>query len=137
MGIEKTRELPGRLEGVRRRIERWRQTRKVRSHIPDPLWVAAVRMARAYGVNRTAQTLRLDYYGLKKRVEQKTVVAAKATEAQGTARFVELAPFSSTGSCECSLELENVGGAKMRIQLKSITMPDLAAISQTFWNRQP
>ena len=137
MGIKTTRELPRRLEGVRRRIERWRQTRKVRSHIPDPLWVAAVRMARAYGVNRTAQTLRLDYYGLKKRVEQKTVVAAKATEAQGTARFVELAPFSSTGSCECSLELENVSGAKMRIQLKSITMPDLAAISQTFWNRQP
>jgi hypothetical protein len=94
-------------------------------------------MARAYGVNRTAQTLRLDYYGLKKRVEQKTVVAANATEAEGTTRFVELAPFSPAGSCECSLELENIGGAKMRIQLKSITMPDLAAISQTFWNRRP
>jgi hypothetical protein len=137
MDIEKTRELPRRLEGVRRRIERWRQTRKVRSRIPDRLWTAAVQMARAYGVNRTAQTLRLDYYGLKKRVEQKTIVAANATEAKSTSRFVELAPFSSAGPCECSLELENVGGAKMRIQLKSITMPDLAAISQTFWNRRP
>jgi hypothetical protein len=137
MKTKKTRELPRRLEGVRRRIERWRQTRKVRSRIPDQLWAAAVQMARAYGVNRTAQTLRLDYYGLKKRVEQKTVVAANATEAEGTTRFVELAPFSPAGSCECSLELENIGGAKMRIQLKSITMPDLAAISQTFWNRRP
>ena len=44
MGIKKTRELPGRLESVRRRIERWRQTRKVRSPIPDALWAAAVRM---------------------------------------------------------------------------------------------
>jgi hypothetical protein len=137
MDIEKTRKLPRRLEGVRRRIERWRQTRKFRSRIPDRLWAAAVQMARAYGVNRTAQTLRLDYYGLKKRVEQKTVGAANATEAKSTSRFVELAPFSSAGHCECSLELENVGGAKMRIQLKSITMPDLAAISQTFWNRRP
>jgi hypothetical protein len=137
MDIEKTRKLPRRLEGVRRRIERWRQTREVRSRIPDRLWAAAVQMARAYGVNRTAQTLRLDYYGLKKRVEQKTVGAANATEAKSTSRFVELAPFSSAGPCECSLELENVGGAKMRIQLKSITMPDLAAISQTFWNRRP
>ena len=137
MGIKKTRELPRRLEGVRQRIERWRQTCKVRSRIPDPLWAAAVRMARAYGVNRTAQTLRLDYYGLKKRVEQEAVVAANATEAKDTARFVELAPFTSAGSCECLLELENASGATMRIQLKSIAMPDLAALSQPFWNRQP
>jgi hypothetical protein len=35
------------------------------------------------------------------------------------------------------LELENVGGAKMRIQLKGVAVPDLAALSQSFWNRQP
>ena len=61
MGIKKTRELPGRLEGVRRRIERWRQTRKVRSPIPDSLWAAAVRMVNAYGMNRTARALRLSF----------------------------------------------------------------------------
>ena len=93
MGIKKTRELPGRLEGVRRRIERWRQTRKVRSPIPDSLWAAAVRMANAYGMNRTARALRLNYYGLKKRVERQAVAAAGASETKGAARFVELAPF--------------------------------------------
>jgi hypothetical protein len=36
-----------------------------------------------------------------------------------------------------TLELENAGGVKMRVQLRSTAMPDLAAISQTFWNRQP
>jgi hypothetical protein len=30
--------------------------------------------------------------------------------------------------------LENTNGAKMRIQLRSAAMPDLAAISQSFWN---
>ena len=137
MGIEKRQELPRRLEGIQRRIERWRRTCKVRSRIPDSLWAAAVRMVNAYGMNRTARALRLNYYGLKKRVEQQAVVAVNAKEAKGAARFVELAPFSSAGSCECLLELENVGGAKMRIQLKGIAMPDLAALSQSFWNRRP
>ncbi len=137
MGIKKTRELPGRLEGVRRRIEQWRQTRKVRSPIPDSLWAAAVRMVNAYGMNRTARALRLNYYGLKKRVERQAVAAAGASETKGTARFVELAPFSSVGGCECLLELENVSGAKMRVQLKGIAVPDLAALSQTFWNHRP
>ena len=99
-------------------------------------------MANAYGMNRTARALRLNYYGLKKRVEQQAVGTVGASETKdtatkGSARFIELAPFSSAGSCECLLELENVGGAKMRIQLKGIVMPDLAALSQSFWNRQP
>jgi hypothetical protein len=94
-------------------------------------------MVNAYGMNRTARALRLNYYGLKKRVEQQAVGAAGESETKGTARFVELAPFLSAGGCECLLELENANGATMRIQLKSIAMPDLAALSQTFWNRQP
>ena len=131
MGIKKTRELPHRLECVRRRIERWRQTRKVRSPIPDSLWAAAVTMTKTYGMNRTARTLRLNYYGLKKRVDQ------QGADAEGEVSFIELAPLPSTSVCECLLELEKVGGARMRIQLKSVAVPDLAAISQTFWNRQP
>jgi hypothetical protein len=31
------------------------------------------------------------------------------------------------------LELEKAGGAKMQIQLRSAAMPDMAAISQSFW----
>ena len=137
MGIKKTHELPRRLEGVRGRIERWRQTRKVRSPIPDSLWAAAVRMASAYGMNRTARVLRLNYYGLKKRVEQEAVGAVSAAETKNEPRFVELAPFSSVGGCECLLELEKAGGARMRIQLKGVAVPDLAALSQKFWNGRP
>ena len=33
------------LEAVRRRFERWRRTRSVRSAIPEPLWDSAVKMA--------------------------------------------------------------------------------------------
>jgi hypothetical protein len=95
-------------------------------------------MAGTYGISRTAHVLRVNYDALKRRLEKRTTVTtAGRLETKGSARFVELAPFSSTGSCECLLELENGGGAKMRIQLKSIAMPDLAALSQSFWNPRP
>jgi hypothetical protein len=48
--------------------------------------------------------------------------------------FVELVAPAPAGLCHCTLELENLAGAKMRIQLRSAAMPDLAAISQSFWN---
>ena len=50
------------------------------------------------------------------------------------AGFIELVSPASAGVCCCTLELENEGGGKMRIQLKSATMPDLAALSRSFWN---
>ena len=136
MGTKKTRDLPARLEGLRRRFERWRRTHKARSRIPEPLWGSAVRMAGTYGLNRTAKTLRLDYYVLKKRVKQDEVAIADPLE-KGAPTFLELVPSPSAGVCECTLDLENAGGAKMRVQLKSITMPDLAALSRSFWNHQP
>jgi hypothetical protein len=137
MGIKKTGELPRGLDSVWRRFERWRRTRKVRSPIPDTLWAAAVRMANVYGMNRTARALRLNYYGLKKRVEQQEGDAASAAGAKGEGLFIELAPLPSTSVCECLLELEKVGGARMRIQLKGVAMPDLAALSQVFWDGRP
>jgi hypothetical protein len=128
--------LPARLEGVRRRFERWRETRKNHSRIPDSLWASAAVMADTYGMSRTAHVLRVNYDALKKHVQQRMATAAGSLEAESSPSFVELTSFASAGSCECLLELEN-GGAKMRIQVKSIAMPDLAALSQSFWNRQP
>jgi hypothetical protein len=136
MGIKKTPCLPARLEGLRRRFERWRGTHRVRSRIPEPLWESAVKMAGMYGLNRTAKALRLDYYVLKKRVQHSGVAIADPPE-NGAATFLELTPPPSIGACECTLDLENASGARMRVQLKSIATPDLAALSQSFWNHQP
>jgi hypothetical protein len=76
MDARKTRDLPARLETLRRRFERWRRTRRVRSRIPEPLWVSAVKVAGTYGIHRTAKALRLDYYSLKERVEQTRAATA-------------------------------------------------------------
>jgi len=130
-------DFPARLEDVRRRFERWRQTHTPPSRIPDSLWAAAVKMAARYGLHRTASALRLDYYALRKHVTENEVAHAEPSEKGTAATFLELSPPAPSASCDCTLELEDARGAKMRVQVKGIAMPDLAAISQSFWNQRP
>jgi hypothetical protein len=132
MSTRRTPGLPARLEDVRQRFERWRRTRKVRSRIPEALWASAVEMAGTYGLHRTSKALRVNYYTLKKRVKREAT-AAGSSERDAVATFIELAPPTRVGSCECTLELEDADGATMRVHLKGITTPDLAALSRGFW----
>jgi len=141
MNTNKTHDIPVRLEGVRQRFEHWRGTHKARSRIPVGLWAAAVRVAGSYGLHRTSKTLRLDYYSLKERVEQQSAAALVPPKRIAATTFLELAPVTncsfatvSVDGCECTLELENSGGAKMRVHLKGNQVPDLAALSRSFWN---
>jgi hypothetical protein len=135
-------EVPARLENVRRRFEDWRQGHRARSRIPESLWASAVELGRAYGINRTARALRLDYYSLKKRVEtvrpattgHKTAVSSDDPEGPALATFVEVAALPSAIAGECILELEDAVGAKMRIHLKGHEMPDLTALARIFWS---
>ena len=139
MSTNKTRELPVRLRGVQQRFERWRQMREGRARIPEALWAAAVKMAHAYGVSRAARVLGVDYYTLKERVGQESTNNSGVSEGDnpdGTgATFLELAPLAPTGSCQCTLELEleNVGGAKMRVHFQGPEAPDLTSLSRSFW----
>lgn len=137
MGTRTTRELPARLAGVRRRIERWRRTRRTRSRMPEPLWASAVEVARTHGIHLAAKALRLSYYALKKRVIEGDATNHRVTEGGGVATFVELPSAVQIASGECVLEVENDNGVKMRMHLKGVTMPDLVALSRSFWNHQP
>ena len=135
MSTKRRHDLPARLVGLRQRFERWRRTRKVRSRIPEPLWAAAVKLAARYGIHQTAKALRVDYYALKKRVDgARAVTASKLPEAG--ARFLELPAAAWAGSGECSLELEDADGAKLRVHLKGFEAPDLAALSRSFWQSE-
>jgi transposase-like protein len=71
----------------------------------------------------------------RQRRKRKQVAADDMPEATVAAPFIELVAPTPAGLCHCTLELENSGGAKMRIQLRSVAMPDLAAISRSFWNQ--
>jgi len=135
MSTRKPRGLPAQLESTRRQFERWRQKRTLGTRIPESLWDEAVKLAGIYGVWRTASTLRVDYYSLKRRLKRSAPAAASAAQdekPENAPTFVELpAPLTSTS--ECIVELENAEGAKMRVHLKGVASPDLAALSRSFW----
>ena len=145
MGTRKARPLPARLERAQRRFERWRQTRKIPSRIPERLWALAARIAGACGISRTAKTLRVNYRVLKQRVDHDVAARSRPEKSGAEQRwpsldgsgsvpaFLELAPPRPVGSCQCVLELEDHSGAKMRISLESTETPDLAALSRSFW----
>jgi hypothetical protein len=87
-----------------------------------------VKLANAYGLNRTAAALRLDYYTLKRRVESTNSSARSATPA-----FVELSPPMVTPR-ECVIEWEDHSGATMRVHLQGCEVPDLVALARSFWS---
>ena len=136
MSWRKIQAIPARLEAGRRRFERWRRTRRGHSRIPEPPWTSAAKLAGAYGLCRTARTFGLDYNARKRRVASadphNSPGGKAAAQKTGTA-FVELVTPQPAGLPECLVELERPDGAKMRIHLKSVEAPDLAAMSRSFW----
>ena len=137
MNAEITPALPPPLEAVRRQFAEWRKTHTLRSRIPEALWTAAAKVAGTYGLHRTARALPVEYYSLKKRVERRSAAARKRHKPGPAADFVELPPPAPTGACDCTLELEDAAGSKMRVHLRAATPPDLAALGRSFWDRGP
>jgi len=121
--------VPARLVRGRQRFDKFRKKHKSYRRLPDSLWSAAVKLAQTYGANRTARTLRLDYSGLKKRLE--STVSAVPSDAAPGPRFIELLPSELTAAAECALECCRPDGATIRIHLKAAQLPDLAALTQS------
>lgn len=117
----------GQLERLQRQLEAWRKSHRSRSRLPGRLWNEAARIAGYYGLNKTAKALRLDYYDLKKRVDD------SACTEKPTPAFVELVPEALSPFPECLIELEAQSGTKMRIHLKGMTLPDLTTLGNMFW----
>lgn len=132
MTTRTTAPLPAWLERTRQRFEQWRLTRQGHSRIPEALWASAVKAAGKYGLNPTARALGLDYYSLKKRAE--ATPPRRVSKKQPAATFVELAAPVPAGFPESILELEHPRGAKMRVHLKGAPVPDLTALSRSFWD---
>ena len=151
MDTRRAKTLPAGLEEVRRRFEERRETCEAHARIPDSLWASAAMAAGKHGLSKTANALRVNYYALEKRLAAKMAAdrraskkhmgrktaAANGPEMEGTAEFVELPSFASPESGECLLEWEDGGGGKMRVRLRGVGTPDLAALGQSFWDRRP
>lgn len=119
------------IEKVGKKFEEWRKNREKRSAIPESLWKAATGLHPEYSACKISQALRLDYNKLKKRI-------FKLPETrEPPAAFIELdIPNPGLGKNEWSIEMENIDGAKIKINVKSTQMIDLEAICQSFLARQ-
>lgn len=122
------------LKELSERIETWRQTRKKRRPMPEPLWQAAASLSKKLSIQQVSKALRLNYGALKKRVHpvKKDLCAGK----QAPATFIELglsqqaAPIS-----ECIVEMHDSCGAKMRMHFRGKTDLDLLELGKAFWRK--
>ena len=60
--------IPEPILQLQRQLDQFRSTQPRRTKLPEPLWQAAVELARQHGVYPVAHPLRLDYMRLKKRL---------------------------------------------------------------------
>jgi hypothetical protein len=117
------------LEQLRQQLTTFRNTQPVRSRLPEPLWAAATELATRYGVHRIARELRLDYTGLKKRVEQHERPKPKPA-ASVTPTFVEwVGPAAAVTPCR--VEVESAHG-KLRFELPVMATTELVSLLRAF-----
>ena len=117
-----TRTRRPRLETVRRRLDRWRQTRAhPRMPLPPRLWTAAMALVAEHGLYGTARALQLDYGTLKRHVD------ATGGPARGRvpAGFVELSTPPPAAHDGWLLEVEGARST-VRCRLHGVAITDLA-----------
>lgn len=124
MNRKSTSPIPEPIAQLQRQLDQFRSTQPRRTKLPEPLWQAAVELARQNGVYLVAHPLRLDYMQLKKRLGG--VVSLRRKKTKPT--FVELITPHPVALDECVIEFESAGGSKMRIQWKAATPPDWASL---------
>jgi hypothetical protein len=96
-------DLQGDLEQLRRCFEEFWNTQAVRSRLPATLWAAAAELAKRHGVNPTARALRLDYTGLRKRVENQGRPKRKRATTP-TPTFMEFVAPGAKAVTNCTVE---------------------------------
>ena len=110
-----------------RRLSAWRERRRPRQPIPEPLWQGAAALARIHGVSAVALALRLNYSDLQRRARW-TGGPSKASTA---ARFVEVrvAHLPPVLASPSTIEWAHPSGSQLTVRLQNT--PDLVAVVQS------
>jgi hypothetical protein len=132
------------LSQVMGEFDQWRaQRRSKRERIPEQLWERAASLARRHGVNRVAALLHLERGGLGRRVALASAGQAPVQVQPNALQFVEMFTPASvcasspvhkteTARTECVIEMVNVLGTKMRVELSGAGLAGLSALCQAF-----
>jgi len=129
-------ESPPTLEQVREQFKDWRQSREKRSAIPDALWQAAIHLCQDYSISKISSTLRLNHAVIKQRV-QACGLTNHPEPSIPVPSFIELDVNPSKSVSECIVEMEEKGGARMRMYFKGEAGLDFLELGKAFWNKRP
>jgi hypothetical protein len=117
------------------RIEAWRNDPRKSKQMPEELWKAAVELSKEYSVYYISKTLRINYKNLKKRVKPQIKKSLPIVK-DYRPHFIELGIEKPSSEPECTIEMEDGSGAKMKIHLRGATDLDLYELSRAFWGKQ-
>jgi hypothetical protein len=134
MNRKSTAPIPEAITQLQRQLDQFRSTRPARTKLPEPVWQAAVELARQHGVYAVAHPLRLDYTRLKQRLNGIPSRSRKAKAAKPA--FVELIGSGAATLPECVIEFESAGGGKMRVQWKAAVPPDWSSLLRAWHETQ-
>ena len=124
----------GRVEQVRKQIDRWRDARKRCSPMPARLWDQASLLARELGVHRVKCALGLNYESLKRRVVKGGDRGNPAAKAAG---FVELSGAQLLGPASGAVvEISDADGGRLTVQLGTGRELDVAGLVEAFRRRR-
>lgn len=116
--------IPEPIVQLQRQLEQFRGTHPRRTKLPEPLWQAAVELARRHGIYPVAHPLRLDYMQLKKRLSGVSSHRRKPSKPA----FVELITRQPEPQADCVIEFESASGSKMRVQWRAAAPLDWASL---------
>ncbi|HUQ92174.1 MAG TPA: hypothetical protein VM120_10880 [Bryobacteraceae bacterium] len=124
--------IPEPIAQLERQFDEFRSTHATRTKLPEPLWQAAVELARQHGVHAVAHPLRLDYMGLRRRLDESHSPQPKTAQLpeKGPTKpaFVELVARHPATLDEFVIEFESSRDGKMRIQWKAAATPDWSSL---------
>lgn len=132
MNRKSTVPIPEAIAQLQRQLEQFRSTRPTRTKLPEPLWEAAVALARQHGIYAVAHPLGLDYTRLKQRLDG---ISSRPRKGAKPA-FIELIGSGAATLPECIIEFESAGGGKMRIQWKAAAAPDWTSLLRAWRETQ-
>jgi hypothetical protein len=127
------------IEGLRGRIEQWRQSRPKSRPMPEELWQGASEAAKRLGTGRVARALGLSYEALKQRV-----ISTGSGRRRGGARrhgqpeqaeFIELNGFPVLGPAvtrdEMVVEMVAADGSRLTIRVRGAS-PNISSLIEAF-----
>lgn len=124
---------------AKRRFEQWRKFRGSGGRIPHELWMAAAEAATEHGAEAVAADLGVDLARLR---DWMRIVDGGASD--GAAAFVELpalADFAGVAdagpAAECTFELEEPSGRRLRISLKGPATAQALELGRVLWRASP